>query len=245
MNKSGKTLTIFLVVITILLLSLTVISIFLYKNESDLRKAAEIKVTQLKEKEVKLEGELKDAKKQVFLFEEKAKEADVKINELLDEIELEKGVKDQMKSENALVKDALAKESQEKESLQKELAATQEKIALLEDKVKSEENIRSELEAKVKESEVGEVQLEKIVVTPGEIPSGQVVSVDVENNFLILNLGEEHGITQNLVMSIFRGDKYLGDIKVTRVQAGMSVADFIAPLTAKQVKKDDRAAVKK
>ena len=245
MNKSGKTLTIFLVVIAILLLSLTVISIFFYKNESDLRKTAETKLAQLKTLEVKLEGDLKDAKKQVFLLEEKEKEADAKINELLDEIELVKGVKDQMKSENTSLKEALTKESQEKEALQTELASTQEKISALEEKAKNEENARLELEGKVKESELAEVQLDKIVVTPGEIPSGQVVSVDLENNFLIINLGQEHGVTPDLVMSVFRGDKYLGDIKVTRVQAGMSVADFITPFTVKQVKKDDRVAVKK
>ena len=46
-------------------------------------------------------------------------------------------------------------------------------------------------------------------------------------------------------MAVYRADKYLGDIKIARVQEGASVADFIAPLTLKQVRKDDRVVVKK
>lgn len=248
MNKSGKTLTIFLVVISILLLSLTVISIFFYKTESDLRKSVEVQLAQAKVSEAKMDADLKEAKKQVFLLEEKAKEADEKINGLMDELDLQEGLRDQMKMENASLKEAVSKVSEEKEALDKELAAVQEKIAALEEKVKMSESARTDIENKMKEMEQAEftdVQLEKIVVTPGEIPPGKVVSVNQDNNFVIFDLGQEHGIRPEMVMSVFRGESYLGDIKVTRAQAGMSVADFVAPFTSKQAKKDDKVMVKK
>ena len=250
MNKAGKTTTIFLVVISVLLLSLTAISIFFFKKENELRKLAESKLAQAKALEVKLDQDLKEAKKQVFLFEEKNKEADDKINGLMDELELQKGVRDQMKSENDSLKEALTKETKDKEALNKELAALQEKAASLEENFKSEEKLRVDLESKVKDmeqqtSQQPGVELEKIVVTPGEIPQGKIIDVNMDNNFVIFNLGQEYGIKQDMLMSIFRKDNYLGDVKVSRVQEGMSVADFIPPLTSKQVKKDDRIVLKK
>jgi len=47
-----------------------------------------------------------------------------------------------------------------------------------------------------------------------------------------------------MMLSVNRGKKYLGDIKVLRVQKNMSVGDFIPPLTARKVKKNDTVVVK-
>ena len=69
MNKAGKTTTIFLVVISVLLLSLTAISIFFFKKENELRKLAESKLAQAKALEVKLDQDLKEAKKQFDILE--------------------------------------------------------------------------------------------------------------------------------------------------------------------------------
>ena len=257
MNRSGKTSTILLIIIAIILLSLTAISFYFYQNESVLRKDAESRLAKTKALTDKLEAEVKDSKKQVSLLEEKNKEADEKINSLMDELELQEGVRDQMKSENSSLKEALQKESQDKQSLHGELVAAQEKAASLEERLKSEEKLRADLEARAKEMEQklsqqqqqqkqdSEVELEKIVVKPGEAPEARVISINEENNFVIFNLGQESGIKQGMILSVYRGDKYLGDVKVARAQEGMSVADFVAPLTKAQVKKDDRVVVKK
>ncbi len=255
MNRSGKTSTILLVVVAVILLSLTMISFYFYQSENTLRKDAEEKLGQTKALTDKLENELKEAKKQVALLEDKNKEADDKINGLLDELELQEGVRDQMNSENASLKEALQKESQDKQSLHAELVAAQEKAASLEERLKSEEKMRVDIESKLKETEQkltqqqqaqqAEVELEKIVVNPGEVSDGKVISINDDNNFLIFNLGQEHGIKPGMLMSVYRAEKYLGDVKVARAQDGMSVADFIQPLTKAQVKKDDRVVVKK
>ena len=247
MNKAGKTFSIFLVVISILLLSLTVITIFFFKKENELRKSLEQQLALSKESEARLDNELKETKKQVFLFEEKNKEADEKINGLMDEVELQEGIRDQMKAENSSLKDALAKESQEKEAIEKELTMALAKAASLEEKFNSQEGSLVESEGITPESvsETGPVDLEKIVVRPSEVPEGRVISVNAENNFLIFNLGDEDGVIPDMVLSVYRAKQYLGDIKVARVQEGMSVADFIPPFPKDQFKKDDRVLVKK
>ena len=251
MNRSGKAATIILVITAILLLSLLAISLFFFKDENEKRKLAESQLVQVKASQAKIEMDLKDAKKQISLFEEKEKESDKKINDLMDELELQKGIREQMKTENAALKETMGKDNEDKENISKALVAAQEKLTALEEQLKGEETQRAELEAKIKEMEQQEtqtgesVELERIIVTPGEAPQGRIVSVNKDNNFVIFNLGQEYGIAQDALISVFRGDKYLGDLKVTRVQAGMSVADFVAPLSGNQGKKDDRVVVKK
>ena len=70
MAKAGKTLTVFLLVISVLLLSLTTITIYFFQKERDMRQTAENKLAETMESNVKLGEELKDARKQAFLFEE-------------------------------------------------------------------------------------------------------------------------------------------------------------------------------
>ncbi len=250
MDNRGKTLTVLLIVVSILLLSLTGISLFFFQKETDQRKSLENELALAKAAEAKLDTDLKDAKKQIFLHEEKAKEADEKINGLLDELELEKGLREEAKTENAALKEALTGESQAKEKFQADLTAAQAQVTNLEEKLKAQEAKQAELEAKVKtmdeaEAKIPEVELEKIVVNPGEISAGKIISLNNENNFATINLGQDSGLAVDTILSVYRGDKYLGDIKVTRVEAAASVADFVAPFTSKQAKKNDKVTAKK
>ncbi len=313
MKNSGKTLTIFLVVIVILLFCLSGIALFSEQKESELRKSAEASLEQLKTIEAKLQGNLKEAKKQVFLLEEKNKEADNKINDLTESLELEQGVKDELKQQNHDLSEALDNENQSKEKLRTELtqqlASAQEKVASLESQLttaqkraKDLEGQSQGLEEKMKQMESDfqkkleeersaatppaaspasapgeknsgepktedpqqpavpsetpvkdpntraqdkEIQLEPIVVANTEIPQGRVLSVDKENEFLIFNLGEKNGIAPGLLMSVYRGKDYLGDVKVSRVQPEMSAADFIPPFSSQKVRKNDQVVTKK
>ncbi len=290
MNRSGKTLTIILVVISILSLTLTVIAVFFFQKESELRKMAEDNLAQTKISEAKLQSDLKESKKQGFLLEEKVKEADEKINNLMDELELAEGVRDEIKAENETLKEALENESQSKEQIRQQLTEelnnAEEKVGSLEQELNTEKNLRTGLESQLEQlqntlkSQASQgspsegsttdeppspdqpqsdetnggtsdtqadregVDLEKIIVASSDIPSGKVLSVDKENDFVIFNLGQRHGIVQGLVMSIYRDDNYLGDVKVSRVQDDMSAADFIPPFSSQNVRKNDQIVTK-
>lgn len=89
------------------------------------------------------------------------------------------------------------------------------------------------------------VQLETIVVSPNEPKQGKVISVDKDTDFVIVNLGEKDGVAAGIVLSIYRGKEYLGDVKVSRVLPEMSAADFIPPLKSLNVQKDDQVIIKK
>jgi len=110
------------------------------------------------------------------------------------------------------------------------------------------------------------VELEKIVVNPDagnieeiippdfdyedKFPSldlsldGRVLSVDRDTEFVIVNIGENQGISIGNVLSVYRNNNYMGDIKVTRTQAEMSAADLIQPLSIRKIKKDDQIKTK-
>ena len=81
-------------------------------------------------------------------------------------------------------------------------------------------------------------------VATTSIPEGNVLSINRENNFIIFNLGKKDGIKEGMVMSVLRDDQRLGDVRVTRVQEEMSVADLVPPLTNSKVRKNDKVVVK-
>ena len=88
------------------------------------------------------------------------------------------------------------------------------------------------------------MDLGKIVVNPQYGPRGFVLSVDTDAEFVIFNLGLSQGVKPDALLSIYRGDKYLGDVKASRVQDEMSAADIIPPLTAKDILKNDTVILK-
>ncbi|MBI5024503.1 MAG: hypothetical protein HZC18_05815 [Candidatus Omnitrophica bacterium] len=300
-NSSGKVLVIFLVIFVILSLSLAGLAMFFLSKEKERRISTETALQQSVASAAKLEAKLQDAIKQGFLLQEKNKEADEKINGLLDELELQEGIREELKKENQALKEKFEKETKAKAELQEKLASNAEeaqRLPELEAQLQTEQGARRELEQKlsaaeeraktleealakmqqqgvespapvpveaapeapqveepqqqetpvIKKESSGnkeEIQLEKIVVAPAKAaPEGRVVMVDTETEFVIVNLGANHGIKEEQVLAVSRGKDLLGEIKVTRVQPEMSAADFIPPLTSRQVRKDDSVVIK-
>ncbi|MDP2653776.1 MAG: hypothetical protein Q8Q08_07065 [Candidatus Omnitrophota bacterium] len=295
MNNSGKALTIFLFVIAILLISLTAISVFFFLQEVELRKAKETQLTALQDEKAKLEGEMKEAKKQVFLLQEKEKEFETKIDDLQQELELVEGVKEEIKKENKALTDALEAEKkiaqEAKNKLSAEIEKAKEEVGILKSRLDAAQARNQELEkssdqlndqintlrqaapdilpaavlpdagspaesagpepARPEEGTLKparlpkeNVELEKIIVNPSEQNAGKVISVDAETGFIISSLGERDGIAAGAVLSVYRDNSYLGDVKVSRVLPEMSAADFIPPLTGQQVSKNDQVVIK-
>ena len=269
-KSSGKVLTVFIVIIAILLISLTAISIFFFQKELERRKSVELILEKIKANEQKLEGELKVVRKEKFLLEEKNKEADERMNNLMDELDLQSGLREEVKKENVALKEQLSKETQTREALQKKFedgGAFEQQIADLKAKLAAETNLRNQLEQQNKdlqeksaslEQSLGKefssapkpskeikdaqkkVDLEKIVVVPNETPEGRILSVDTDTEFVIVNLGQKDGVNVGNIMSVYRGKEYFGDVKITRVQPEMSAADLIPPFSSRLVRKNDQ-----
>lgn len=300
MKNAGKTITIFLGLIVVLLVSTASISIFLLNKETEKRKAVEIALTEAEESVGKLQADLKVAQNKVFVLEEKNKEADTRINSLEEELDVEKGLKEAIKTENGKIKQDLDAAVAERDRIQSELdqknQEIQDKSKINEQEIQTRDARVKELEAKVADAEkkladanaaaekikkdqeeaaaaavaaekpaegapAGEtseqaaeaaaegnnVELDRIVVEKSDAATarGRILSVDKETEFVIFDMGAKSGISQGDVLSVMRGDSYLGDIKVSRVQEEMSAADLIPPFSSKMVRKNDAVVQKK
>lgn len=301
-NHSGKTSIIFLILIIVILVSGICISVFLLQQEKQGRITAEQRIEELLATEKKLSTDLESLKKQVYILNEKNKEADEKINNLLDDLELEEGLREQLREENVKLKETLDKKEGEKEELRKamseDLTSVQEQLKQAQDNIEKINMAKEELEAqiaamedekqaiqeKLSQAEVeareaamaaqsmaedaeavmaatkyerSKLREERMPASPVGVPSpvdldpividsaqGRVLSVDTRTEFLIFDMGLEDGIRPGQVVSIYRGDKFLGDVKVSRVQEKMSAADFIPPFSSTKVRKNDIVVLK-
>src|ERR1035437_2684598 len=128
-NKAGKTLTIFVVLIIILLVSSTSIGFYLYHLEERLHKNVETQLDISRTEGLKLQAQLKEIQGQLALVEDKNKEADQKINNLLDERDLNEGLRTALKKENADLKEQMATLDMSKRKLKADLDDADSKLA--------------------------------------------------------------------------------------------------------------------
>lgn len=263
MSRSGKTLTIFLVVFFLLLISLTVIVTFFFVKEREMRQTTEQKLTVSEEGRAKIDQEFKLAQEEIAVLNSRLVEQDNKISGLMDELELEKGLKEELKKENANLKTQMDSIDAELKKFQDDVMAIQERNTLLETELTSAKDLRDQVSAKLQEAEAKikelegkvststAVDLEKIVVTPEETPGqsknseGQVLKVNPENNFVIIDLGSSSGITENTIVQFYRGQSLLGEGKVTRAQSIMSAVDVLSPLSADSLQISDKVIIRK
>ncbi len=72
--------------------------------------------------------------------------------------------------------------------------------------------------------DVKEASNEPDLMVPGF--QGRVVSVNEENNFVIVDLGEQSGIRLNDVISVYRDSKYIARLEVIQVRKDICAADI-------------------
>ncbi len=121
--KGGRTILIFLILIVIILISGVSISLFLLQKETQTRKTVEVSLEEFQIRSAKVETALKDAEKQIEIFKGKSKDADDKINSLMEELDLEAALRDEIKAENKKLKELIEAEGKSKVEMRQRLAA--------------------------------------------------------------------------------------------------------------------------
>lgn len=277
-NARGKTFTIFIILTLVLLVSSTSIGFFLYHQEKQLRKQAEDDLETSHGSEAKLQAELKEAKRELAITQDKAKEADDKINNLMDEADLNDGLRKELKTENASLKEQLEAAKKDRDKTKADVDAAEKKYKEIMELFKAEQDRSAALQKTVNElqqaknkaeseanalkntmkpydqrspeaqiaSEVpggipgkSKVELDKIVVNPDEGTRGRILSIDKEAEFIVCNMGSKQGIKIGDVLSVYRGEEYLGDVRVSRVQEELAAADVIPPFSSRKARKND------
>lgn len=73
---------------------------------------------------------------------------------------------------------------------------------------------------------------------------GKVLVINKDYNFAVINLGSRDGIEVGTMFSIYRANKYIGDIKVEKVHDAMSAAGFVTDGLKEKVNEGDKVVQK-
>jgi F0F1-type ATP synthase membrane subunit b/b' len=240
---SKNTNGIFLGVIA--LLAITTLFLFIAKNN-------------LSAKNQMLQGQLDAATAAKVTLEQQLSEANAIKDDLQTKVEQMKkeaeAFASQIEEEKRLRESAvtqLNQKVQEINSLQAAIEAErQEKTALKESLGRETESLRTQLneakiakeslEKKLKETLAKKgIKLEKIVVKPetGELVSeGQVLVVNKEFDFVVINLGENDGLKVGSKLQVFKDNDVLGTVEVEKIYGNMSAATMMPDVQKDKIK---------
>ena len=204
-----------------------------FKQAQDDIKASQDQLAELNTKKTELEVKVKD-------LETKSSDLEAKVRG----IELGTIVvapKQPAKIDNKAAQAAKKAEEQTRKDAEKAKKAEEKARKAAEKAQKAELNTKAKQVSKV---------IESPVVSAGETASvskleGSVVVVNKEYNFAVINLGSNDGVKSDAVFSIYRNDKYLGDVKVEKVHDAMSAAGFMTEGLKDKVAEGDKAILKK
>jgi len=114
------------------------------------------------------------------------------------------------------------------------------------------EKAKGQLEAKVMElSGQPAVELDKVLITRegrgGLLPTaargipstGQIVVVNREYDFIVMNLGKNHGLLVGQEFQVVRGDQVLGTVKVEKVYDELSAAAILPDSQKDNIREGD------
>ena len=166
-------------------------------------------------------------------------------------------VEDREKEIGRLTKDLEQARTQQSQ-LQAQFADLQTERETLQQHLTDLEQAKGQLESKVMElTQQPTVELDKVMVTneraaatqsaatpmltaaSGTQPSGQVMNINREYDFIILNLGKNHGVSVGQELQIVRGDQVLGKVKVEKVYDELSAATILPESKKDSIREGD------
>ena len=151
----------------------------------------------------------------------------------------------QIEQEKRLKETALAQveqQTQELNNAKRSLEAAQQEKASIKEQYKKDidsmaaqlqeaKTAKESLEKKLKQTRARKgIKLEKIVVKPetGELVSeGQVLVVNKEFDFVVINLGENDGLKVGSKLQIVKDDQPIGTVEVEKIYGNMSAATIM------------------
>ena len=115
------------------------------------------------------------------------------------------------------------------ESLNGQIATMQDEKRDLEDKVVTLEQTIKQIDAASGE---GAPMMQKGL-------SGQIVVVNKDWNFVVLNIGSDEGVVQNGELLVHRADKLVGKVVVSGVSRNLAIAEIVSDWQQAQIREGD------
>ena len=250
-HQAGKLLVPLLAVLTVLAMGVAAAAIYLTMQEREKRQAKEkelrlaltenddlkSRVEEIQQQKSKVEGELTNVQTELTQLQSDLAKA-VKAQETLTQ-----SVDDREKEISRLTKELDSARNDAKQATAKltELKTQQEEAKR---QLSDLGRAKSELESKVMElSSQPTVELDKVTVgdslapVPGTVvplsvsseplANGQVVVINRDYDFIVMNLGKNHGLSIGQEFQVVRGAEVLGKVKVEKVYDELSAATIL------------------
>ncbi len=223
----------------------------LKKKNSDLQ----LELSQLVHQKEEIEREIKygkDLSDSLSLELARAQNDKKFLNDRLMKINDENnGLREQIKqltSTKIALEKSIVRIQDEKKSVEKKLMETEN---VIQGRIDEIWQIKKSLDQTIKpEAKAGSgVELAPIVVSSAENPQnfekaknpnapgidGNIVSVNKENNFVIIDIGENSGIKAGDTLNVYREAEYIAGLEVIQVRKDIAAADIISRVTDIQV----------
>jgi hypothetical protein len=249
--QAGKMLVPLLGVFTALAVGVAVVAIVLQVQERDKRLARERELQQVLLEKDELEARLQEVEQIKARIEQNlertradlAKSAEELAAAIEAQTKLTQAVEDREAEITRLTGD-LTQARQDAQGIAGQLSTLQADREAMRQQVADLEQAKGELESKVMElsGDRPMVELGKVVVSgqPGSMgptsvlggaskvtSDGQVVVVNREYDFIVMNLGRNHGLAIGQEFQIVRNDEVLGLVKVEKVYDELSAATIV------------------
>lgn len=251
MGGKGRAVVILLGLLTVLSLAGAGVGFWLQRQEHELRLAKEQELLRAKKENDRLKDQISEVTKAKELVEVDLASAKTELIQATQQLEEEHAAKEQLAKSVADRQDEVSRLGKDLEQLRSERTELTERLTklttqqkTLETKVGELESAKSDLEAKVLElsSQPSQptVELDKVVVNEGGESStatsakasdasakGQVVVVNREYDFVVMNLGKKQGVEIGQEFQIERDHQVLGRVKVEKLYDELSAAAIL------------------
>lgn len=256
----GRVAVIVLGMLAVLAISGAGVAVFLQMQERSLRLAREKELRLVKAEKTQLQEQLDDVTKAKEQLETDLTKAATDLQESLQQLaktqkenEELAGAVDQRQDEISRLSKDLEQIRSERTQLTQRIAQLTEQHKTLKTELNQIESAKTELETKVLELSQAQptVELEKVLVTDagaaGTVagPEGQVVVVNREYDFVVMNLGKSHGLTLGQEFQVIRDSQILGRVKVEKIYDELSAAAILPASNKASIREGDfvRAAL--
>jgi biopolymer transport protein ExbB/TolQ len=259
MNRRASAPVIILVVLVLISLVSAGGGFYLFQKERIRTRDLQQQLEELNSKQKATEAKLKDSQKQVSDLQVKIQDYKLQIDILNSDLQKEKTTRAEALSRAELVRADLEEQRRLRLDLENKLTQAQNDTRKTQAKLAEIESLKADLELKIKdlESKSQNVELGNIVVAPeiamplpeekgSQIAAleGQVLVINKDYNFAVINLGNREGVKLDDVFSVYHRHKYIGDILVEKVHDSMSAAGFVSGNIKDKISEGDKVVQK-
>lgn len=269
MSNRGKAFIMALVFLTIASAAAAVTLLYFWQQEKAKIQTLQETLEDLNTRQKVTQKQLEDAKKLAEQLDAQLQEKNKQNESLMGELEKEKRSRQDLTKESEQLKLSLQQKETVEQDLKSQLDEWQKKTKKLEVQLKNIDSEKAELERKIKEAESAKtqnVELGKIIVgqeapgstaptTASPIPikegqtkaasvEGKILVVNKDYDFVVINLGSRDGVGLGDTFSVYRKNKYIGDIKAEKIHESMSAASFVSTELKDKINEGDKIVFK-